>query len=93
MTNLYTIDHSKHTGYLRNIDPIKQYFCSLPHNDTSRPLKVPREYLEHFDDFLLPCNNPTVLVKPPTVFKHLASSPRDDKDTSYYTALSKQSYS
>ena len=24
MTNLYTIDHSKITGYLRNYDPIKQ---------------------------------------------------------------------
>ena len=27
MTNLYTIDHSCITGYLRNFDPIKQYFC------------------------------------------------------------------
>ena len=42
MTNLYTIDHSKITGYLRNYDPIKQYFCLLPHNDTSRPLIVPQ---------------------------------------------------
>ena len=30
MTNLYTIDHSRVTGYLRNYDPIKQYFvCFL----------------------------------------------------------------
>ena len=30
MTNLYTIDHSKITGYLRNYDSIKQYFvCFL----------------------------------------------------------------
>ena len=93
MTNLYTIDHSKITGYLRNYDPIKQYFCLLPHNDTSRPLIVPQEYLIHFDAFLLPCNNPTQIVKPLTVIKHLVSTPLDDKDTSHYTALSKQSYS
>ena len=93
MTNLYTIDHSKITGYLRNFDPIKQYFCLLPHNDTSRPLIVPQEYLIHFDDFLLPCNTPTQIVKPLTVIKHLVSTPLDDKDTSHYTALYKQSYS
>ena len=29
MTNLYTINHSCITGYLRNYDPIKQYFCLL----------------------------------------------------------------
>ena len=39
------------------------------------------------------CNIPTVIVKPLSVFKHLVSSPLEDKDTSYYTALSKQSYS
>ena len=27
MTNMYTLDHSCITGYLRNYDPIKQYFC------------------------------------------------------------------
>ena len=70
---LYTIDHSKITGYLRNYDPIKQYFCLLPHNDTSRPLIVPQVYLIHFDDFLLPCNIPTQIVKPLTVIKHLVS--------------------
>ena len=40
MTNLYTIDHSKITGYLVNYNPIKQYFCLLPHNGTSRCLVV-----------------------------------------------------
>ena len=30
MTNMYTLDHSCITGYLRNYDPIKQYFCLLP---------------------------------------------------------------
>ena len=93
MTNLYTIDHSKITGYLRNYDPIKQYFCLLAHNDTTRPLIVPQVYLFHFDDFMLPCNIPTQMVKPSTVIKHLVSSPLDDKDISYYTALSKQSHS
>ena len=72
---------------------IKQYFCLIPHNDTSRPLIVPQEYLNHFDDFLLPCNIPTQIVKPLRVIKHLVSSPLDDKDTSCYTALSKQSHS
>ena len=93
MTNLYTIDHSKITDYLRNYDPIKQYFCLLPHNDTARTLIVPQEYLIHSDDFLLPCNIPTQIVKPLTVIKHLVSTPLDDKDTSHYTALYKQSYS
>ena len=84
---------SKITGHLRNYDPIKQYFCLLPHNDTSRPLIVPQEYLIHFDDFLLPCNIPTQIVKPLAIIKHLVSSPLDDKYISYYTALSKQSHS
>ena len=91
MTNLYTIDQSKITGYLRNYDPIKPYFCLLPHNNTSRPLIVPQEHLIHFDDFMLPDNFPTQIVKPLTVFKDLVSSTLDDRDTSYYTALSKQS--
>ena len=65
----------------------------LPFNDTSRPHTVPLEYLIHFDNFLLLCNIPTQIVKPLTVIKHLVSSPLDDKDKSYYTALSKQSYS
>ena len=91
MMNLYTIDHSKITGYLRNYDPIKQYFCLLPHSDTSRPFIVPQEYLIHFDDFLLPCNISTQIVKPLAKIKHLVF-PLDDKDISYYTALSKQSH-
>ena len=93
MTNMYTLDHSCITGYLRNNDPIKQYFCLLPYNNTSRPLIVPQEYLIHYDDFLLPCNIPTQIVKPLTVIKHLVSSPLDDKDRTYFTALSKQTYS
>ena len=93
MTNMYTLDHSCITGYLRNYDPIKQYFCLLPYNNTSRPLIVPQEYLIHYDDFLLPCNIPTQIVKPLNVNKHLVSSPLDDKDRTYYTALYKQTYS
>ena len=42
---------------------------------------------------MLPCNVPTQIVKPPTVIKHLVSSPLDDKDKTYYTALYKQTYS
>ena len=72
---------------------IKQYFCLLPYNNTSRPLIVPQEYLIHYDDFLLPCNIPTQIVKPLTVIKHLVSFPLDDKDRTYYTALYKQTYS
>ena len=93
MTNLYTLDHSCITGYLRNYNPIKQNFCLLPYNDTSRPLIVTQEYFIHFNDFLLPCNIPTQIVKPRTVIKHLVSSPLDDKDKTYYTALYKQTYS
>ena len=93
MANMYTLDQSCITGYLQNYDPIKQYFCLLPYNNTSRPLIVPQEYLIHFDDFLLPCNIPTQMVKPLTVIKHLGSSLLDDKDKSYYTALYKQSHS
>ena len=92
MSNMYTLDHSCITGYLRNYSPIKQYFCLLPYNNTSRPLIVPQEYLIHYDDFLLPCNIPTQIVKPLTVIKHLVSSPLDDKDRTYYTALYKQTY-
>ena len=93
MTNIYTLDYFCITGYLRNYDPIKQYYCLLPYNNTSRPLIVPQEYLIHFVDFLLPCNIPTQIVKPLTVIKHLVSSPLDDKDKTYYTALYKQTYS
>ena len=93
MTNLNTIDHSCITGYLRNYDPITQYFCLLPYNNTSRPLIVRQGYLIHLDDFLLPCNIPTQIVKPFTVIKHLVSSPLDDKDRTYFTALYKQTYS
>ena len=93
MTNTNTLDHSRITGYLRNNDPMKQYFCFFPFIDTSRPLIVPREYLIHFDDFLLPCNISTQTVKPLTVIKHLVSSPLDDKDKSYNTPLYKQTYS
>ena len=95
MTNMYTLDHSCITGYLRNYDPIKQYFCLLPllpYNNTSRPLIVPQEYLINFSDFLLLCNIPTQIVKPLTVIKCIVSSPLDEKDKSYYTALSKQSH-
>ena len=83
MPNLYIRDHVRITGYLRNYDPIKQYLCLLPFNDTSRPLIVPQEYLIHFDDCLLPCNIPTQTVKPLTVIKHLVSSPLDDKDKNH----------
>ena len=98
MKNMYTLDHSCITGYLRNYDPIKQYFCLLPYNNTSRPLQENliqelQENLIHYDDFLLPCNIPTQIVKPLTVIKHLVSSPLDDKDRTYYTALYKQTYS
>ena len=93
MTHLYTIDHARKTEYLRKNDPLKQCFCLLPYNDTSRPLIVPQEQLIHFDDFLLPCNFPTQIVKPLTVIKHLVSSPLDDKDKSYYTAPAEQSLS
>ena len=93
MTKLFTKGHAHITGYLRNYDPMKQYFCLLPFNDTSRPHFVPQEYLIHFVDFLLTCNIPTQIVKPLTVMKHLVSSPLDDKDKSYYTVLSKQTHS
>ena len=65
----------------------------LPYKNTSRPLIVPQEYLVHFDDFLLPCNIPTQIVKPLTVIKHIVSSPLDDKDKTYCTALYKQNHS
>ena len=91
MTHLYTIDHSRITGCLRNYDPIKKYFCLLPYNDTSRPIIVPQEYLIHFDDFLLPSNVATIIPKPLTVIKYLVSTTLTDKEKSQYTALSKQS--
>ena len=74
MTKMFTLDRSCITGYLRNCDPIKQNFCLQPYKNNSRPLFVPQEYLTHFDHFLLPCNIPTQIVKPLTVFKQLVSS-------------------
>ena len=85
MTHLYTIDNSRITGYLRNYDPRKQYYCLLPYNDTSRPNILPQENLIHFDDFLLPCSVPTIITKPLTVNKHLVSTPLNDKEKSYLT--------
>ena len=38
----------------------------------------------------MPCNIPTQIVKPLSVIKHLVSSPLDDKDKLYYTALAKK---
>ena len=93
MTLFCSIDHACIKGYIRNYYPIKQYFCLIPYNDTSRPLIVPQEYLIHFGDFLLPCNTPTQIAKPLTVFKNPIFSPLHDKDKSYYTALAKQSHS
>ena len=88
MTNLYTLNPSCITEYLRNYDTYQTILLFA-----SRPFIVPQEYLIHFDDFLLPCNIPTQIVKPLTVIKHLVSSPLDDKDKTYYTALYKQTYS
>ena len=90
MTHLYSIDHSRTTGYLRNYDPIKHYFCLLPYNDTSRPIIVSQEYLIHFDDFLFPSNVPTIIAKPLTVIKHFVSALLNDKEEFYYTELSKR---
>ena len=59
MTNMYTLDHSCITGYLRNYVPLKQYFCLLPYKNTSSPLIVRQENLILFDNFVLPCNIPT----------------------------------
>ena len=95
MTNMYTLDHSCITGYLRNYDAIKQYYCLLPYNNTSRPLIVPQEYLIQFEYFLLPCNVPTQIVqivKPLIVIKIL-SLLRLMTKIKHYTALYKQTYS
>ena len=67
MTHLYKKHLSRITGYLHNYDPIKQYFCPLPYNDTSKPSILPQENPNHFDDFLLPCKIPTQVIKPLTV--------------------------
>ena len=93
LTHLYTIDHSRITGYLRNYDPIKQNYCLLPYNDIPRPTIVPKKYLIHFDDFLLPCNVSTFSAKPLTVIKHLVSAPLSNTENLSFTALSKQAYS
>ena len=60
MTNMYTLDHSCITSYLRNYDPIKHYFCLLPYNNTSSPLIVPQEYVIHTMNF---CCIATFLLK------------------------------
>ena len=78
MSHLYTFDHFRVTGYLLKYDPKKQYLFLLPFNDTSRPIIIPQEYLIHFDDFLLPCNVPTIIAKPLTVIKDLVFAPPND---------------
>ena len=60
LTNLLTIDNGRITRYLRNYDRIKQYFCLLLYNDTSRPLIVPQEYTIYIDVF---CCLATFLLK------------------------------
>ena len=90
MTNLKTIDYSRITGYLCNYDTLEQYLCLQAPNGSSRPLSVLQECLLHFDDFLLPCNVPILIVKPLAVIKHLVSAPLDDKEKLYYSALSKK---
>ena len=82
MTHLYTIDHSRITGYLRNYDPLKKFFCLISYNNTSRHIIVPQESMINFDNFLLPCNVPTINAKPLTVIKHLVSAPLNDKEKS-----------
>ena len=47
----------------------------------------------HLHDFLLLGNVPTIFAKSLTVVKHLVSASLNDKEKSYYTALSKQVYS
>ena len=63
MTNMYTLDQSKITDYLRIYDPNRQYFCILPHNDTNLRLIVLQEYLKLFHNFLLPCNISSQIVE------------------------------
>ena len=82
MTYLYTIDHSRVTGHLRNYDPIKQYFCLLQNIDISRPLFVLKEYLIHFDAFLQLFDVPTKIATSLTVIKHLVSAPLNDSEKS-----------
>ena len=77
MTHFYTIDHTR--------------ILTMTHHDHLLYLKITSNI--HFDDFLLPCNIPTYIVKPLTVIKHLVPSLLDDKDKLYYTTLAKQSYS
>ena len=68
MAHLYTIDHSRKAGYLRNFDPLNHYYGLWPNNDASRHIIVPQENLLHFDDFLLPCNVPTIIASKQTYF-------------------------
>ena len=72
MTILYTVDYARSTEYLRNYDLIEQYFSLVPHNDTSRQIMKPLEYLIDFDNFLLPFNIPTQMVKLLTVTKYFS---------------------
>ena len=96
--------HQTYTKFLQYTKPQNHIFVNYKNTSpftmnnmytlyTSRPLIVPQKYLIHYDDFLLPCNIPTQIVKPLTVIKHLVSSPLDDKDRTYNTALYKQTYS
>ena len=52
----------------------------MPRIDTSHPHIIPQEIPINFDDFLLPCDIPTQIVKALIVIVRLVSSLLDDKD-------------
>ena len=65
-------------GILKHFELMKIFTCRL---------------FSTFNDFLLPCHVPSLIVKPLAFNKHLVSAPLDDKEELYKTALSKQAHS
>ena len=92
---LYDKNQDFFTSIASKIMSHYQYFLANKIKIFSHQINFFRQsiYDLQFDDFLLPCNIPTTIVKPLTVKKQLVSSPLDEKDKSYYTALPKQSHS
>ena len=81
MINMFTVDHSRITGYLPKNDSIKQYFCLLPFNDTSRHLLYLKNIL-YLSMIFVALQHSYSNCETLTVFEHLICCPLDDKDES-----------
>ena len=89
----YSLNHLFTIGTIRNYDPVKQYYILTSYQDLTRPLFVPPEALNLYDDFLLPKHIPTAGPNFFPKMNKLVETPLDDHSHSLYTALVHKHYS